>query len=77
MHLNRHETTRGQATQGGRADDVQRARLQTRQEFVEIVVAARWRAAGNQVIADMEARGELSAGVMSAVRKALAADGTP
>lgn len=39
--------------------------------------AARWRAAGNQVIADMEARGELSAGVMSAVRKALAADGTP
>ena len=34
-------------------------------------------AAGNQVIADMEARGELSAGVMSAVRKALAADGTP
>ena len=39
--------------------------------------AARWRAAGDQVIADMEAKGELSAVVMSAVRRALAADGTP
>jgi TRAP-type C4-dicarboxylate transport system substrate-binding protein len=39
--------------------------------------AARWRAAGEKVIADMEAKGELSAGMMAAVRKAQAADGTP
>lgn len=37
--------------------------------------AARWRAAGAKVITDMEARGELSAEVMTALRRALAAPG--
>ena len=38
--------------------------------------AARWRAAGAGVIADMEAKGELSAEVMATLRRALAGSGS-